>query len=251
VTDPKRASSWYADPTGRHQYRYWDGTHWTDRVADDQVVGTDPPTMDAPAREQAAPTITPPIAPAPAAPPAPPSEPEPHASANTPAAPSAAAAAAAATSVRRAPASLVRVRPAFGVIVALGGAALVIGSFLPAASASARSGPFGVSVERNYLDGDGPVTLILGIGIIAIAALVLARAAPRWVGWVVALLGAVGTLVAVADLVDVQDSIDRIEAIGGSASIGPALWVCLGGGIVATTGGVLTAVARRNRAPAS
>ncbi len=25
---------WYADPMGRHQYRYWDGASWTDHVAD-------------------------------------------------------------------------------------------------------------------------------------------------------------------------------------------------------------------------
>lgn len=32
---------WYEDPTGRHQYRYWDGTAWTDHVADAGVPGVD------------------------------------------------------------------------------------------------------------------------------------------------------------------------------------------------------------------
>jgi hypothetical protein len=27
-------ANWYSDPTGRHQYRYWDGARWTDTVAD-------------------------------------------------------------------------------------------------------------------------------------------------------------------------------------------------------------------------
>lgn len=33
---------WYEDPTGRHQYRYWDGTAWTADVADSGQASTDP-----------------------------------------------------------------------------------------------------------------------------------------------------------------------------------------------------------------
>lgn len=33
---------WQPDPTGRHQYRYWDGSTWTDHVADDGVATSDP-----------------------------------------------------------------------------------------------------------------------------------------------------------------------------------------------------------------
>jgi hypothetical protein len=32
---PTVPSGWKADPTGRHQFRYWDGSHWTENVADD------------------------------------------------------------------------------------------------------------------------------------------------------------------------------------------------------------------------
>ncbi|MBG9885389.1 hypothetical protein ABE10_02060 [Bacillus toyonensis] len=35
-------ADWHPDPTGRHQYRYWDGSTWTDHVADNGVQGTDP-----------------------------------------------------------------------------------------------------------------------------------------------------------------------------------------------------------------
>jgi hypothetical protein len=28
-------AGWFEDPDGRHQYRFWDGTAWTDHVADD------------------------------------------------------------------------------------------------------------------------------------------------------------------------------------------------------------------------
>ncbi len=34
---------WYADPSGRHQHRYWDGRYWTEHVRDDGVRSIDPP----------------------------------------------------------------------------------------------------------------------------------------------------------------------------------------------------------------
>lgn len=36
------APDWYQDPVGRHQWRYWDGTSWTDHVADNGEVNVDP-----------------------------------------------------------------------------------------------------------------------------------------------------------------------------------------------------------------
>jgi hypothetical protein len=35
-------SGWHPDPTGRHQYRWWDGTVWSDAVADQGVERRDP-----------------------------------------------------------------------------------------------------------------------------------------------------------------------------------------------------------------
>jgi len=34
-------AAWYADPSGRHQYRYWDGATWTPSVADDGRTSVD------------------------------------------------------------------------------------------------------------------------------------------------------------------------------------------------------------------
>jgi Protein of unknown function (DUF2510) len=31
---PAVPAGWKADPTGRHQFRYWNGSHWTENVAD-------------------------------------------------------------------------------------------------------------------------------------------------------------------------------------------------------------------------
>jgi hypothetical protein len=35
-------ANWYADPTGRHELRYWDGTAWTEHVSDSGTQATDP-----------------------------------------------------------------------------------------------------------------------------------------------------------------------------------------------------------------
>jgi hypothetical protein len=36
------AGDWHPDPTGRHQYRYWDGTVWTDHVSNNGTTSLDP-----------------------------------------------------------------------------------------------------------------------------------------------------------------------------------------------------------------
>src|SRR5687768_16660972 len=33
---------WQPDPTGRHDYRYWDGSRWTDDVSDAGATPVDP-----------------------------------------------------------------------------------------------------------------------------------------------------------------------------------------------------------------
>lgn len=40
TTQPSPAG-WFPDPTGRHELRYWDGTHWAEHVADQGVTATD------------------------------------------------------------------------------------------------------------------------------------------------------------------------------------------------------------------
>lgn len=39
---PAAPPGWLADPTQRHQYRYWDGRQWTASVSDDGAQSTDP-----------------------------------------------------------------------------------------------------------------------------------------------------------------------------------------------------------------
>jgi hypothetical protein len=60
---------WQADPTGRFEHRYWDGTQWTDNVSNAGVASTDPfapaaPTAATDAPAWGDPTVSQPAAPA-------------------------------------------------------------------------------------------------------------------------------------------------------------------------------------------
>ena len=50
------APDWYPDPCGRHESRYWDGSTWTDNVADGGQASVDP--VDGAALESALVTLT-------------------------------------------------------------------------------------------------------------------------------------------------------------------------------------------------
>jgi hypothetical protein len=61
-------AGWLADPTGRHQYRFWDGSKWTERVATQGQEGKDTPPetlastswRSRPPAPSAVPRVTPP-----------------------------------------------------------------------------------------------------------------------------------------------------------------------------------------------
>src|SRR5262252_6702149 len=63
ATPPMVPAGWYADPAGRHEYRYWDGTYWTAGEADGGMTATDPLEAPPPPTQQAtAFAPTPPLA---------------------------------------------------------------------------------------------------------------------------------------------------------------------------------------------
>lgn len=43
-TEPAAVPAWLADPTGRHEYRYWDGDEWSEHVSDEGLQAVDPLT---------------------------------------------------------------------------------------------------------------------------------------------------------------------------------------------------------------
>lgn len=44
ATTPSVPADWYKDPSGRYEYRYWDGHKWTEHVSRAGTVHKDPPT---------------------------------------------------------------------------------------------------------------------------------------------------------------------------------------------------------------
>ncbi len=43
-TTGSHGPNWYPDPEGRHEYRWYDGTAWTDQVSDHGRLSTAPLT---------------------------------------------------------------------------------------------------------------------------------------------------------------------------------------------------------------
>lgn len=40
------APGWYRDPTGSYEFRYWDGSRWTNQVSSGGTAGADPNPVD-------------------------------------------------------------------------------------------------------------------------------------------------------------------------------------------------------------
>jgi uncharacterized membrane protein YhaH (DUF805 family) len=73
---PPVPGSWHPDPSGRHHFRWWDGTRWTTHVATNGVIGTDDQPPAPPASIVPVPTA--PIHPQVAVPPAQPGWSQPY-----------------------------------------------------------------------------------------------------------------------------------------------------------------------------
>jgi Protein of unknown function (DUF2510) len=41
ANEPENRARWLPDPTGRHQYRFWNGSSWSDDVSNNGTTGKD------------------------------------------------------------------------------------------------------------------------------------------------------------------------------------------------------------------
>jgi hypothetical protein len=113
-------------------------------------------------------------------------------------------------------------------VIAIAGVVLVvIGAFGTWASVSADA--IGFDVSAGGLDGDGVITLILGL-IAGAVAFVGMRAPATWQAIVLAIAAAVIVLIAIYDMTQVGDAADGVSGI--DVSIGWGLWATLLGGLV-------------------
>jgi hypothetical protein len=115
----------------------------------------------------------------------------------------------------------------------IGGGLVLLGSFLPWASVATVFG----TVSLNGIEGDGKITMVLGLVLVLIAVLELTGSADtRVVALVVAFIAvAIGGY----DLLNAGDKLSAASNEYARASIGVGLYAIVGGGILAVVGGFM------------
>ena len=136
--------------------------------------------------------------------------------------------------------------PPVGAWLLLGVAlAAVIGALLPWAELSLEQVP-GLSARVNGTEGDGRITLALGI-VIGLAA-VLAFVSRRLVLWAAVLAvvaSALLILISIIDIADVRRTANEPRLVFVNVRVGSGLWLTLVAGIVGVVAGVVLLVRRR------
>lgn len=124
------------------------------------------------------------------------------------------------------------------VVAAIGGAVIVVATFFELLSVTVGRGAAEVSASKTYLDTDnGKVVAALGV-VVLVCALgsLIARDLGVMVPITVAAAGLAAFGFALYDRIDLDDG---AAAVG--ASFGPALYVVIAGGLVATVGALMIA----------
>ena len=254
------AAGWYPDPSTRHQARLWDGTRWTERVADNGVEGIDP-VPGAPATSAAATQAddtataawsaqllsgadvdgTLPVAP---------DAGDPQMTAGQ------------ASLAKLGDAEYwddepvrTRARPTGKVYVAgwmvlAGAVALLAGSSMPWMQVHGpRVGDSATETGVNL--GDGRITIVLAIllAVLGVGILTgrLVKVGGTKVGAMGALVaGAAAVAVTAVDIADVAERAQRLGVPPGAVTdVGMGLWLCFVGGLLAVAGGLMAFANRR------
>lgn len=124
--------------------------------------------------------------------------------------------------------------PVTAALTGLAGLAVVVGSIMPWASIATAFGT--VSVAGT--EGDGKITLALGVVLLILAAVQInsGSAGLRLFG---AIVGAGAGVVAVIDIANVSSKIGAVSSVFARASVGSGLYVVLVGAAVAVIGAVV------------
>jgi len=108
--------------------------------------------------------------------------------------------------------------------------AIIIGSFMAWATISV----LGESVSNSGMDGDGAITLIIGVALALVAFWGLRTGVRRGIAIFALVAALLVVVVAVVDINDVQDFMPEISRSLVEPSVGPGLWLVLVAGIVAS-----------------
>lgn len=126
-----------------------------------------------------------------------------------------------------------------------GAIAAIVAAFLPWISATAV---FAGSLSRNGLDGDGQITIVLGVVAVVLAVVALrGQPAPLAALVIVAGLGALIAVIGVIDYVDARNRIGDLtveERQLVAISIGAGLYLTIAAGVAVVVGAVLGAVSQ-------
>jgi hypothetical protein len=255
ATGPEAAGSatpaydpdWYPDPTGRHEVRYFDGTTWTEHVANNGLSALDPIADGAPVAGSGA-ELAASIVPAVSI----------GASPNATTAEAAEKAFAAALAPTTEPAEAEQPAPAqmpvrpdwaarpnalVGWIVVVGAGVLGIGSVGPWVKASA---PVVGDVVQNGMSGDGRFMLALAILLLGTGIGLIMGKLGRVVAFSALSLGTLAAIVCAVDMARISNgSYGLLQGTAdATASAGIGLWACLVGAIVCIAGGIVAVTHR-------
>ena len=218
-------AAWLPDPTGRFQYRYWDGSEWSAAVSRQGSQETDELSSQPPPPDAATP-LSPVGSPAPAPPPWPASTSQPSSTSGSSPWPRAASSAEWSPGVR------------LGVLVSA--AVLLVGSCLTWVKAT--SGPF--SVTRGGLSGDGRITIAIAIGVGLVFLLVRRKnvAAGLTIGG-----GGLAAVTAIYDIADIKHRASDVSTstVSVHATIGVGLILCAIAGVAVVVVGLVGAAEAR------
>jgi hypothetical protein len=134
-------------------------------------------------------------------------------------------------------------------LMIVGAAALVVGSFLPWISAAA---PFIGTVNFAGTEGDGKITLVLGIVGLVLGLICLSNP-QKTLLWIAGVMGLVGVAVAGYDAGNISNKLgDATASSNGllTATVGIGLWLSIAGGVVLIVG-VLMSMNMHDAAPNS
>lgn len=240
------AAAWYPDPAARHQARLWDGTRWTERVADNGVEGIDPlPGAPGAAATTVDPTVgawsSELLGTAEAVAVGPDGAPLSAGQMSLATLPQSERSEVEVT--RPAARPTVKVRVAGGFV--LGGAiALLVGS---AMAWMEVTGPkVGDAWTATGLDlGDGRITVALALVLAVLGAAIITGRMNRFGGTKVAAMGALvagaaALAVVAVDIADVADRASRLGVPAGAVSnVGSGLWLAFVGALFAVVGGLM------------
>ena len=122
---------------------------------------------------------------------------------------------------------------------------MVIGAFLAWATVSLGS----TSLSTAGTDGDGVITLVLGLAVAAGAIALLAKIGPQRPPSAIAVVGSV--IIVIITVIDVAD-VESVAGGGGlvDVSVGVGLWLTLVGGIAAALGSIRAIMSVRHSAGA-